>query len=140
MYVSYEAYTQSAFVADAPERLSEAAYARLSTIADTIIDDWTYGRVGRAVESGEELPSSVTNLYCAIMANASALVESAKDSTGAELSSFSNGVDSYGFDTSNGIADRLESSLQWLIAALPLRWTSACVFPYERRRGCWHEG
>lgn len=124
MYVSFETYSDSSFAG-----LSEDEYNRVADIADSVIDDWTYERVGKAVERGEELPRSIVNLYCAIAVNASEMIEQSKSATDAELSSFSNGVDSYGFDTSSSMSDRLYDSLQWLVDALPLAWTSSCIYP-----------
>lgn len=123
MYVSFEEYSETPFA-----KLSEQDYASYAPVADSLIDDITFGRVGAAVEREEELPSSVVTLYAALASAMPSFVES----TGvvdSELSSFSNGVDSYSFNVAKNAADKLYSSLQWLIDALPVEWTSACVSP-----------
>lgn len=131
MYVPYEIYKETVF----GDAVSEEQYPAYASLADTLIDSWTYGRVGLAVEDGEELPNEIVQLYSAIMSNAQSLKESS-ESTEAALSSFSNGVDSYGFDTDKTVSERLESSLAWMIEALPVKWTSAVVNRPNRR--CWH--
>lgn len=131
MYVSYETYKETVF----GDAVSEEQYPAYASLADTLIDSWTYGRVGQAVSNGEELPNEIVQLYSAIMSNAKSLKESS-ESTEAALSSFSNGVDSYGFETDKTVSERLESSLGWMIDALPIRWISAAANQPDRR--CWH--
>lgn len=131
MYVPYETYESTLY----GDGVSEAEYPAYSALADVMIDDWTYGRVGKAVEDGEELPQEIVLLYSAIVSNGKSLKESTTNSEAA-LSSFSNGVDSYGFDTDKSASERLESSLAWMLDALPVKWTSAVVNRPNRR--CWH--
>lgn len=131
MYVSYETYADTVY----GDGVSEAEYPAYSALADVMIDDWTYGRVGKAVEDGEELPQDVILLYSAIVSNGKSLKESTTNSEAA-LSSFSNGVDSYGFDTDKSVSERLYSSLAWMLDALPVRWTSAVA--NQRPTRCWH--
>lgn len=132
MYVPYETYAETIY----GDGVSEAEYPAYSTLADMLIDSWTYGRVGWAVENSEELPNEIVLLYSAVISNAKALKESTTN-TDAALSSFSNGVDSYGFDTDQSVSERLESSLAWMIDALPIKWTSAVVNQKPWR--CWHD-
>lgn len=131
MYVSYETYAASAFASDG---VAQERYPALASLADAIIDSWTYDRVGLAISDGEELPQAVVNLYAAIVSNAPSMVEGASSAASAEVSSFSNGVDTYSFevDGENSISERLYSSLEWLIDALPVRWTAACIYPVGR--------
>lgn len=132
MYVPYETYKETVF----GDAVSEEQYPAYASLADTLIDSWTYGRVGWAVENGEELPNEIVQLYSAIMSNAKSLKESS-ESTEAALSSFSNGVDSYSFDSSKAVSERLYSALEWMIDALPVKWTSAVV--NQRPMRCWHD-
>lgn len=132
MYVPYETYKETVF----GDAVSEEQYPAYASLADTLIDSWTYGRVGLAFEDGEELPNEIVQLYSAIMSNAQSLKESS-ESTEAALSSFSNGVDSYGFETDKTVSERLYDSLAWMVEALPVRWTSAVVNRPNRR--CWHD-
>lgn len=118
MYLSYEAYSLA--MGDA---MSEAEYDRLAPIADAVIDDWTLGRVGRAISKGEGLPSIVQTLYFTIVSelpNAFAL-----EGSGARVASFSNGIDSYTFDLTETVATRLKGSCGWLLEYLPIEWISA---------------
>lgn len=131
MYVAYAEYAETAF-ASAENAVSEEDYPRLAALADAVVDAWTYGRVGDAVGHGEELPYSVRALYAAVVNNGRSLVEESSSGSGDVVSSFSNGVDSYSFDVDSDTVKRLESSLGWMIDALPLRFTSACVYPVGR--------
>lgn len=139
MYVSYEDFNtvsngyllatpnETGEEVETPKAISEAEYMRLAPIADAIIDDWTLERVGRAVENGEELPRIVITVYAAIIDNLPALISNSKVESGAEVSSFSNGIDSFSFDTQSGVKDQLTRSLGWLIDLLPIEWSSAVV-------------
>ena len=126
MYVDFDTYSGTVFGG----KVTEGEYPAYSSLADELIDAWTNGAVGRS----DELPESVVNLYSAIVSNVGSLV----DSTGTEaaLTSFSNGVDSYGFDTSTDSTERLRMSLSWLIEAIPLEYvTEVANRPPSR---CWH--
>lgn len=131
MYVTYEVYADTAY-ASSDNAVGEAEYPKLAAVADTVIDGWTYGRVGLAVADGEDLSPSVVSLYAAIVNNGRDMVEAASSAAGDALSSFSNGVDSYSFVTSEEAVGKLEDSLGWMIDALPLRFTSAAVYPVGR--------
>lgn len=122
MYVSYETFKELSSSA-----IDEQEYVRLSSIANLIIDDWTLERVGRAVRDGEELPSSVVNVYVAIVDNLPALLENSKAQEGGVVSSFSNGIDSYSFDVDSNVGDELQRSIGWMLDLLPVEWSSRCV-------------
>lgn len=107
--------------------ISEKEYVRLAPMADALIDNWTIGRVGRAVKNGEELPESVRTLYVSIVENLPAVIETGKVSSGGLVSSFSNGIDSYSFDVTKSISDTLYQSLGWMLDLLPVEWCSSVV-------------
>lgn len=119
MYVDYMEYQKYARY----DVMDERTYQASAPLADAIIDNWTMGRVGKAVSDGVELPEVVKAVYTSIIDNLEAL-----NGSGEVVSSFSNGVDDYTFDTSNGSqADRLK---QAAIEMLPVEWCSG-VAPYE---------
>lgn len=107
--------------------LTEKEYEELAPLADAIIDDWTLERVGRAVRNGEELPEVVQTLYRAIIQSLPNLIANSEVSKGSKVSSFSNGVDSFSFDTESGASEQLKSSLGWMLELLPVEWISECV-------------
>lgn len=120
MYVSFETYEQRA------GKLSADDYEKAAPIADLVIDHWTLDRVGMAVSKGEELPDSVITVYCSIIDSVPSLMEAS--TVGAnEVSSFSNGIDSYGFETNKTVADKAQSSLGWMMEMLPVEWISSVV-------------
>lgn len=133
MYVSYERYLESQ-LAGIPATedskplpsLSEAEYIRVAPIADAIIDNWTLGRVGRAVKNGETLPDIVVTVYVMICQSAPGLMEGSKVGNN-PISSFSNGIDSYGFSVASNMADQMRDSMGWMLDLLPVEWCSACV-------------
>lgn len=133
MYVDYATYSKSPFGG----KVAEDDYASYSALADSVIDSWTFGRVGEEVAGGGELPQQVTSLYSAIVSGIPALVDESAGVGGSALTSFSNGVDSYGFDVTIQVADRLWSSLRWLYDALPLRYVSSAANQPTGR--CWHD-
>lgn len=107
--------------------ITKEQYTRLAPMADSIINNWTIGRVGRAVKHGEDLPEVVVILYVAIIENLPALMDNAKTGKGGLVSSFSNGIDSYSFEVTSGISEQLYRSLGWMLEMLPLEWNSAVV-------------
>ena len=133
MYVDYATYSSNPFGG----KVTEDEYTGYSSIADAVIDEWTFGRVGLEVADGGALPYSVASLYCAIVSGIPALVDESAGVGGSVLTSFSNGVDSYGFDVSSQVSDRLWSSLRWLHDSLPLRYTSTVA--NQPRGRCWHD-
>ena len=122
MYIDHRQFS-CASLAD----VSEEDYALLAPWADAIIDHWTLGRVGRAVRDGEELPQQVVVLYCAIAESVPAMLDGSKIGKGGLVSSFSNGVDSFSFDTAMTVEARLRSQLGWMLDLLPVEWTSGVV-------------
>lgn len=132
MYLDFETYANSPF-ADAS--MDEASYRRASALADATIDEITLGRVGETVANGETLPPQVVSLYSALATNARKTADSIAKGEGSEaaLSSFSNGVDSYSFDTDSDEHTRLMESVSPLVDALPVGWVSACVGGSRRR-------
>lgn len=131
MYVTWEKY----HVSPMAQGVSEQDYPRLSAYADALIDGMTLNRVGRAVGDGLELPDEVERLYCAIVTALPSAIEE-MTSVGGELTSFSNGVDSYSFSERGPVQAKMEDSLSCLIDALPLCWTSVAVGEPGR---CWHD-
>lgn len=131
MYVSWEDFSNLTLGNTDPDKgqpdFTEGTYVRLASMADLIIDDWTLGRVGKAVRNGEELPDSVKTLYVAIVEQLPALMENSKVQSGGLVSSFSNGIDSYSFDVTQTMDDELRRSLGWQLNLLPVEWISACV-------------
>lgn len=116
MYIAFMDYQEFA----RGDVMDEAEYTRNAPYADAIIDNWTLDRVGKAVSNGVELPEVVKVVYTAIIDNIDALTGS-----GEVVSSFSNGVDSYTFDTSAGTqADQLKAAA---IEMLPVEWCSGAV-------------
>lgn len=142
MYVSYEDYLtiKHGYVAVTPDEKGEDnpkpvevempkdAYMQLSIWADSIIDNWLLGRVGKAIECGCEIPVQVVSLYCAIIDNLPSMLESSRDSSGSVVSSFSNGLDSYSFDLAKTTSDALKETLSWMVEALPFPWSSRCLY------------
>lgn len=123
MYVAYEEFIAQTVSAEPPSR---ELYARLSPVADSVIDSWTLGRVGRAVDAEEELPPAVVTLYCAIVESLPAAL-SGGSGTGELVKSFSNGVDKFEFEDGGNAMDRLMRSCHWMLGLLPIEWCSACV-------------
>lgn len=123
MYVDYQDFIDRTLASDFP---TEEQYVRLAPIVDSIIDDWTLGRVGTAVRDGEELPEPVVTLYVAIMEALPGAVEGGK-ANGQLVKSFSNGVDKFEFEDEGTVMDRIEQSCQWMLGLLPIEWCSTCV-------------
>lgn len=107
--------------------ISERDFVRIAPIADLIIDDWTLGRVGKAVKNGEELPNTVLTVYTSICEALPAIMEGQKNAGGL-VSSFSNGVDSYTFAVTSDVAESVNNQVGWLRNLLPVEWGSACVY------------
>lgn len=99
--------------------MDDAEYTRKSAYADAYIDSITLDRAGKAVANGEELPQQVKLVYTLIIDDIDAVT-----ATGDRVSSFSNGEDSYSFDTSDDSAARIYATASSLLSA---EWISACV-------------
>lgn len=134
MYLSYEDYLAAQLGGipsnedtEVPKpQLDEAGYISAAPIADAIIDDWTLGRVGKAVANGEALPAIVQTVYFAICNSVPGLMEGSKVGN-SPISSFSNGIDSYGFAVTSEVSKQLRDSIGWMVELLPVEWCSACV-------------
>lgn len=113
-YVSYSEYK-----ALSGHEMTEEEYIRKGAYADAYIDSLTLGRVGEAVECGDELPQTVKLVYCLIVDEVDALT-----SNGERVSSFSNGEDNYTFDLSEDSEDRIDQTAYML---LPVEWISHCA-------------
>lgn len=123
MYVDFETFR----LFGAAE-MSAEEYGELAPMADLVIDHWTLDRVGKAVRNGEALPAEVVSLYCAIVSQLPAVIEQAKAASGGDkVQSFSNGVDSFTFDLSVNTLSRLRDSVGWMVALLPVEWSSGVV-------------
>lgn len=120
MYVEFEQFDNSAFGG-----MTAAEFEASAPLADLLIDHYTLGRVGRCHEQGHALPPSVVTAWCAIAAAVPAAVaESSQE--GGKLTSFSNGVNSYGFADSDALTALTERT-EWVVQALPVEWVSAAV-------------
>lgn len=117
MYVDYLEYQR---FARGNNVLTEEEYKRDAPLADALIDHWTLERVGKAVHNEEELPDIVKAVYVSIVDNMDVL-----SGSGELVSHFSNGVDSYTFDTENTEATRLKN---YAMSILPVEWISADVY------------
>lgn len=129
MYLDYETY--AGLVTKA---IPEEEYERVSVIADSVIDTWTLDRVGNAVKDGVELPGIIKALYCAIVSEIPNAM--AYEGSGSKVSSFSNGVDTFSFDTSDTFEKRLKESCSWILNYLPNEWGNMVVsewgkYPHE---------
>lgn len=131
MYVSWDEFSKMTLGNTDPEKghpdFTEETYERLAPLADMVIDYWTLDRVGKASKNGEELPESVVTLYCAIIEALPPIIEGSKPGKGGLVTSFSNGIDSYTFDTDKTMLEQLRGSIGWMVELLPVEWISACV-------------
>ena len=121
MYVDFDTFANSAFGG-----MTADEYEKAAPLADLLIDHYTLGRVGRCFEQGHDLPASVETAYCAIAAAVPAAVEEST-TTGGKLTSFSNGVNSYGFSADGNVLNALTERTEWVLSALPVEWVSAAV-------------
>ena len=121
MYVDFDTYSASAFGG-----MTADEYEKAAPLADLLIDHYTLGRVGRCFEQGHDLPASVETAYCAIAAAVPAAVEEST-TAGGKLTSFSNGVNSYGFSADGNVLNALTERTEWVLSALPVQWVSAAV-------------
>lgn len=118
-YIEYQRFSHNPVV--------ENDYVKSAPYADAFIDNWTLERVGKAVRNGEELPDSVKMTYAKIIDTLDTLTD-----TDGQVTSFSNGVDNYTFDTSTPQANMIHDLCIYL---LPVEWCSACV-SYEGGNAC----
>ena len=125
MYVSFDDF-EALTISD----ISEEEYAKVAPMADAIIDHWTLERVGKAVRNDEDLPDIVKTLYVKVVESVPDILDGTKIGKGGLVSSFSNGIDSYSFDVTDGMEDRLFKQFGWMLDLLPVEWGSVCV-PFE---------
>lgn len=121
MYVEFEQFDNSAFGG-----MTAADFEASAPLADMLIDHYTMGRVGRCVGEGHPLPQPVVTAWCAIAAAVPAAVAEASQ-TGGRLTSFSNGVDTFGFAAEGDALTALTERTGWVVDALPVEWVSAAV-------------
>lgn len=124
MFVDYATFNEKW----SASKISEDEYERLAPIADSLVDSWTYERVGNAVADGVELPDSIVTLYCLTIKNLPAYMEAASEG-GHSVASFSNGVDSYTFKDGETLSSVMRSQLGWYVDTL-IEWTSAVACEY----------
>ena len=127
MYVSYDIF-KGLTLGDGD--IPEEVYQKVAPMADAIIDHWTLDRVGKAVRNGEELPDIVNLIYVKIVESLPDIMDGTKIGKGGLVSSFSNGIDSYSFDVSETMEDRMLKQFGWMLELLPVEWGSVCV-PFE---------
>lgn len=125
MYISYDEYLNSRLISSEP--MSEEEYMRIAPIADAVIDDWTLERVGKAAKNGELLPEIVMTVYASVCDNVPGIISGSTVENGGTLSAFSNGVDSFSFDVSLSMSEKIKNSMGWIVELLPIEWCSSCV-------------
>lgn len=132
MYIPFATFADRTLgdVTDPSQGITEDQYVKIAPMADAIIDHWTLDRVGKAVKNNEELPEIVVTLYVKIVESLPDIMDGTKIGKGGLVSSFSNGIDSYSFDTSETMEDQLKRRFGWMLDLLPVEWGSACV-PFE---------
>lgn len=132
MYISFETFQKWALgdTTDPTQGITEEVYAKIAPMADAIIDHWTLDRVGKAVRNDEELPEIIVAIYVKIIESLPDIMDGTKIGKGGLVSSFSNGIDSYSFDVSETMEDRMLRQFGWMLDLLPVEWGSACV-PFE---------
>lgn len=119
MYVDYATFEKSAFGG-----MTAEDFERFAPLADLAIDHHTLGRVGRCHDDGCTLPASVVTAWCALAASLPSAVE--ESAGGQALTSYSNGVDTYGFAAQTA-GEALASRTAWVVDMLPVEWVSAVV-------------
>ena len=132
MYVPFDIFKELTLgdVSDPSQGITEEQYSKVAPMADAIIDHWTLDRVGKAVKNGEELPDIVSLIYTKIIESMPDIMDGTKIGKGGLVSSFSNGIDSYSFDVSEDMEERMLKQFGWMLEMLPVEWGSICV-PFE---------
>ena len=130
MYIPFETFAELTLgdVTDPSNGINETTYKKLAPMADAIIDHWTLDRVGKAVKNGEELPDIVKTIYVKIVESLPDIMDGTKIGKGGLVSSFSNGIDSYSFDVSETMEEKMLKQFGWMLDMLPVEWGSACVY------------
>lgn len=126
MYLTYEEYTAMGGTADAD------TFDRLEPEAELLLDVWTLNRlhVPEAIPDG--IPSSVKVAMRRLVDYVPSIEEGYKrKANGEEVSSFSNGVNSFSFATSDASAGSgntaLDAAYDQITGMLPIELVSTCV-------------
>ena len=129
MYVPFETFAELTLgdVTDPTQGITKEQYVKVAPMADAIIDHWTLDRVGKAVRSGEELPDIVNTIYVKIIEALPDIMDGTKVGKGGLVSSFSNGIDSYSFDVTETMEEKMLKQFGWMLNLLPVEWGSVCV-------------
>lgn len=132
MYIPFETFKEWTLgdTTDPTQGITEDQYIKIAPMADAIIDHWTLDRVGKAVRNDEELPEIIVNIYVKIIEALPDILDGTKIGKGGLVSSFSNGIDSYSFDVTETMEERMFKQFGWMLNLLPVEWGSACV-PFE---------
>lgn len=107
MYLTYEEYREMG------GSLSETAYPRFERKAEYYMDYWTLDRIKKL----EEIPECAKDAMFEVIENLPSL-------DGERVTSFSNGVNSFSFDTTTNELDRLYQKVKGM---LPVELISAVV-------------
>ena len=105
-YLTYEEYTSLG-----GSSISEQDFPQAERRARALMDDWTMGRVKAMQDEGDPIPECVKEAMCIA-------VDAVPGLSGERVSSFSNGVDSFTFDTARDEAGELYDAV---CAMLPVR-------------------
>lgn len=116
MLVPYETYLY--YTPSEVAQISESQYKRAAITADAFVSAQTLGRAEEVEYTS--WPDALVMAYCLAIDS----TYSTFNQSGEVVSSFSNGVDSFTFDNSKTVAERLLSDVQPLIDALPIEWIS----------------
>lgn len=116
MYLDFETYRDMGGKLDA-ERFAEA-----EPFAEDIINMWTLGRMRDGI-SWDRWRPEVNRCMLLLVDSAEAIREG---DSGRDLTSYSNGQDSFGFEAGQGNA-AMEAARQACLRILPVQLVSACV-------------
>lgn len=105
-YLTFEEYQQ------AGGKLAEQDFAKAGERAEFVLDTWTFGRLQG---DGNELLERYAKPVKFVMRRLVDVPETAIGGGGDRVSSFSNGVDSFGFDVSKSESSQLYESLYWYL-------------------------
>ena len=111
MYLDYSTYAINGGT------VSEADYPRAARRAEYMLDDWTMGRIRAMSDAGETLPDYVADVMTEI-------VDALAKLGGERVTSFSNGVTSFSFDTSKSDIYMLYDDV---VRILPVELVSRCI-------------
>lgn len=123
-YLTFEEYQQ------AGGNLAEQDFAQAEERAEFVLDTWTFGRLQG---DGNELLEHYAKSVKFVMRRLVDAPETAIGGGGDRVSSFSNGVDSFGFDVSKSESAQLYESLYWY---LPPELITIAVDVPEEGGGC----